>query len=177
MRRRSNKDWNKACEVTHDTCTVCKEYKHFSEFGTVHGRRHYRCKKCHAAISKKTRVPEKHRAHMKAYYVRTRFDRLLKLVENRARKRGISYSLDRQDSSLRARFDKGLCEMTGIPFNMENGRTFDSPSVDRKEPGLGYTPENVRFVLDIMNVAMNVYGEDVLASVTATWLEKRNVAA
>lgn len=173
MRLRSEAEWRKACIVDHSTCSACKQYKHNSEFGSRRGERNYRCKACHAAISKRCRVPEKHRAHMKRYYVRTRFDRLLKLIENRAAKRGIIFTLDRQDPVLRSRFDTGVCEMTGIPFNLEGGRTFDSPSVDRKNPLEGYTPENVRFVLDIMNVAMNRYGEDTLAEVVGVWLEKR----
>lgn len=173
MKLRSDEEWRRACEVEHAVCSRCKQYKHFSEFGKRLGGRNYRCKTCHAAVSKECRVPEKHREHMRRYYIRTRFDRLLKLVENRAAKRGVEYSLDRKDDALRARFDLGVCEMTGIPFNLENGRTFDSPSLDRKDPNKGYTSDNVRFVLDIMNVAMNQYGEVVLADVMKTWIERR----
>lgn len=173
MKFRSDSEWAKACTVDHAVCTRCKEYKHFSEFGRRLNGRNYRCKACHAVVSKQCRVPEKHREHMRRYYIRTRFDRLLKLVENRAGKRGVPYSLSRDDEKLRSRFDAGVCEMTGIPFNLENGRTFDSPSIDRKNPEEGYTPENVRFVLDIMNVAMNRYGEDTLERVIKIWLKRR----
>lgn len=63
--------------------------------------------------------------------------------------------------------------MTGIPFVIQSGRHWAAPSIDRIKPEQGYVYSNIRIVLDIMNVAMNAYGEGVLRDVMTTWLKDR----
>ncbi len=158
------------------TCSVCAQTKLLCDFPRnphASSGLHARCKTCHNRIGKEKRNPEAHRRHMAAYYVRTRLDRLLSLIRNRARKAGLAYDLDDHRPAIRARFDRGVCEMTGIAFVIQNGRHWASPSIDRIDPKKGYVYSNVRIVLDMMNVAMNAYGEDTLRHVMSTWLEDR----
>jgi len=46
-------------------------------------------------------------------------------------------------------------------------------SIDRIDSKQGYVYGNVRVVLDIMNVAMNAWGEAVLRDVMSKWLKDR----
>ena len=56
------------------------------------------------------------------------------------------------------------CAVTGLPFTLEviNGRRPYAPSVDRIDNSLDYVPGNVRIVCTAANLAMNVWGEQVL---------------
>ena len=66
-----------------------------------------------------------------------------------ARRRASSFDLT-VDQML-PRFEQGLCEATGIPFEMTGARNPFSPSLDQKVPGAGYTIENVQVVCLIYN--------------------------
>lgn len=63
--------------------------------------------------------------------------------------------------------------MTGIPFVIQNGRSAYGPSIDRIDPKKGYVYTNIRIVLDIMNVAMNAFGEETLRDVMSEWLKRK----
>lgn len=59
----------------------------------------------------------------------------------------------------------GACELTGIPFSMQNTtlskrRPF-APSLDRVNCGLPYTKGNCRLVTVCVNAALSDWGEDV----------------
>lgn len=56
------------------------------------------------------------------------------------------------------------CAVTGLPFTLEvvNGRRPYAPSIDRIDNALDYIPGNVRVVCTAANLAMNVWGEQVL---------------
>lgn len=66
-----------------------------------------------------------------------------------ARRRASSFDLT-VDQML-PRFERGLCEATGIPFEMTGARNPFSPSLDQKVPSAGYTAENVQVVCLIYN--------------------------
>lgn len=82
-------------------------------------------------------------------------------ARSRARVAGIPCDLDTE--ALRARFMAGVCEVTGIPFDL--GRPADrgemvyrspfAPSVDRidPDPAVGYVTSNVQFVCSAYNSA------------------------
>lgn len=56
----------------------------------------------------------------------------------------------------------GCCELTGLPFDMENRRSAHSPSVDRIDPHGGYVQSNCRMIVWSLNRAMCNYGQDYL---------------
>lgn len=71
---------------------------------------------------------------------------LLRSARTRAAEKKVIYDLDEEWASKRW---TGCCEITSIAFraNGVRGPHPFSPSVDRKNPLLGYTKENTRFVL------------------------------
>ena len=80
------------------------------------------------------------------------FHHLLKIAEERAKRKGVAFALTREWASARW---TGKCEITGLPFAFrEDGKTGPlprSPSIDRIKPELGYIPENCRFALACIN--------------------------
>lgn len=63
--------------------------------------------------------------------------------------------------------------MTGIPFNLDGGRTWDSPSLDRIKSDKGYTPENTRVVLYCINVMANTWGENKIVEIAEAIMTQR----
>jgi hypothetical protein len=97
---------------------------------------------------------------------------LVATSRNRAKRRGIQFDLDAFVPAIQERIDKGVCELTGFPFDLSPGRKFNSPSVDRADPSRGYTYDNIRIVLNLVNAALGDWGEDVLRTVMQQWLSK-----
>lgn len=59
----------------------------------------------------------------------------------------------------------GVCQKTGIPFDYESpqkGKNFNpyAPSIDKKNPFLGYTPENIQIVCNAYNLAKNQFTDE-----------------
>lgn len=163
-------------------CTHCKETKSESEFHRSKDRYdglNNKCKLCAAKLVKKDRI--KHGDKRKAAFKRwaaanrehlrqkeavrkmtKRAQALISHARLRARRRGLPFDLDQHTDELQRRIDAGKCELTGLPFNLEGGRTWDSPSIDRIGPAKGYVLTNVRIILHAMNNALGDWGEGVL---------------
>ncbi len=80
----------------------------------------------------------------------------------RAKDKNLEFTLTKQfilDKVL-----QGVCEVTGVPLDFSGGeRKPNTPSLDRKIPELGYTPDNVQLVCWIYNSAKSIFKhEDVL---------------
>ena len=88
----------------------------------------------------------------------------------RARNRGIPFALDNFVTELQRRIDLNKCEITGAPFDLSPGRSWNSPSIDRIRPAEGYVPNNVRVVCHAMNVAMGDWGEEAVREMFQHWL-------
>ncbi len=88
-------------------------------------------------------------------------------------RKGIPFDLWGHLPALQARIDAGKCEVTGLPFNLEGGRTWDSPSLDRIDPQSGYVFSNVRVVCHGVNSAMGDWGEQQLIRMAQAILEQR----
>ena len=99
---------------------------------------------------------------------------LINAARTRSRSKGIAFDLDGFESELQGRIDAGVCELSGVSFDLSPGRKPNSPSLDRKNPILGYVPDNVRVICHALNAALGDWGEDVLAPIMVGWIEKRN---
>lgn len=82
-------------------------------------------------------------------------------------------------ATLKKRFAKGCCELTGIAFDTSTGRKrrWNSASLDRIDSARGYNLDNVRFVLWGLNAALADWGEEVFAVISSAWLYQRSLAA
>lgn len=91
---------------------------------------------------------------------------LARLAQFRAKNGGKEYTLTDADvEALQTVIDAGFCQVTGVPFNLDDGKTWDSPSLDRIDSTRGYVAGNVRVVLYAVNVMANVWGENKILQV------------
>lgn len=75
---------------------------------------------------------------------------------------------------IKERLDGGVCEMSGIAFDMEGKRTINSPSVDRIIPGGPYTKDNCRIILWAINRALSNVGEDYMLEIFRKIISKKD---
>ncbi|WP_247888954.1 hypothetical protein [Azospirillum brasilense] len=109
-------------------------------------------------------MPKAKRADdMRRWRRENRASALVRLAAFRAKQKGLPCTLDVQE--IQAIIDAGECQMTGITFNLDDGRTWDSPSLDRIDCSKGYTPENTRVVLYCINVMANTWGENKIVEI------------
>jgi hypothetical protein len=81
-------------------------------------------------------------------------------VKKRAKAQGVPFDLTL--NWVRAQLERGTCEMSGIRFDLRVDHPY-GPSVDRKVArvkGGGYTIDNCRMVLNMVNMALKEWGED-----------------
>ena len=112
------------------------------------------------------------RKSVKKHREKYRMKFLLYHARDRSSKKGIPYDLDEHRAELEARLDKGLCELTGFPFASGNGRQFNSPSLDRIHPNLGYVYTNIRLICLSANMALGNWGEENTKQLMSRWLVK-----
>ncbi len=77
---------------------------------------------------------------------------ICRAAQTRAKNKGIPYDLDMDN--IVARFERGICEVTGIPFSWDkcaNNRNPFAASIDKIDPDGGYTMDNVQIVCWIYN--------------------------
>lgn len=70
-------------------------------------------------------------------------------AKRRAQVDGLEFSLTKE--WIAAAVTSGVCQVTGLPFVYENGRSPWAPSLDKTDPAGGYTPENVKVVVWMYN--------------------------
>lgn len=143
-------------------CTVCRELKPLEDFHrnrAMADGRTPQCSECHLIIARETRMR-----------YRGRF--LIRGAKMRCRKSGVVFALDNYEAEIDAMLEKG-CALTGLPFNPTPLPRYDSPSLDRIKPSLGYVPGNVRVILYCLNAALGNWGEDVFATVATAFVEQR----
>lgn len=149
-----------ACELEeHDpstrTCTKCGETKLVCEF--AHDRRTSDGRQAQCRSCTKQRMMRYYRET-----TRGRARSFYQAAKLRARNADLPFDLtiDWIDEELR----RGVCEVTGVPFQLGllNGemRNPFAPSLDQKEPGKGYTQDNVMVVLWGFNAAKSTSSLD-----------------
>lgn len=148
-------------------CRYClkmkSEIRDFKYFGSPI------CRDCHCARERQYRIddPEKVRARE----CRRRGKYLFYYAAKRAKDKNLPFDLDIED--MNRRVAEGKCEITGLPLAIEGrGQTWNSPSIDRIKPELGYVRSNVRVVIWALNSAFGTWGEGVFAALAERYLER-----
>ncbi|MFN3834163.1 MAG: hypothetical protein ACK4SQ_18225 [Allorhizobium sp.] len=91
----------------------------------------------------------------------------LKRAANRAKTAGVVFSLTIEDFETMLQRQEWRCAVSMIEFELrrmdvdKRDRAF-RPSIDRRIPSAGYTLDNARLVCEIVNLAMNEWGEEPL---------------
>ena len=163
---------SRALEAQSKTCSECGTSKPLSEFykhQTSADRYRPRCKICcRKAVRKRYEAPEIKEQAAKThaiYRTKKRAKVLCNLARFRAKEKGIAYELHSHEQEIQEIIDQGTCQLTGIPFNLEGGKTWDSPSLDRIDNSLGYTRENTRAVLYCVNIMANLWGPNKILEI------------
>lgn len=172
------------------TCTKCKQQLPLDNFRKYSGRSsdglRPLCKACQRvyeqtwrSTSKESRRATrqkragKEKAYRQIYDAQNRGRLLIMEAKRRCSRKRVPFDLDQYITEVEQRIQAGVCELTGMPLNLHNsGVNWDSPSLDRIEPGLGYVYSNIRVVCFAMNAAMGRWGETVLKQIMTAWLAK-----
>jgi len=152
-------------------CSKCGQTKPISGFSPhksgIGDGYHGWCKVCRSEAEwfrrNNPRLIEAHKNKYErnhAYRART----VLRNVSKRCRREGIAFDLD--DEWLVARLAAGVCEVTGLRFDMSLAshgkskvrRNPMTPSIDRIIPADGYVKTNCRVVVYALNAAMSEWG-------------------
>lgn len=143
------------------TCVRCKMSKPKRAFsprpdGPKDGLR-YHCRACNTKEAKERRkTPE------------GRVPAMLADAKYRAKNTGVAFTLTKE--WLLPKVEAGVCEATGLTFcfNGTHRNKAWSPSLDRINPLMGYTPDNVQVVVWMYNAAKGTATtEDVLTMARA----------
>jgi len=116
---------------------------------------------------------QKDALYQNVYRKKNRARDLMRHARFRAMKRGLPFDLDHYLNELQQRIDIGLCEISGLPFNLDGGRTWDSPSFDRIDPKGGYVYSNIRVVVHAVNSAMGDWGEVKMLEIARAIMARR----
>ena len=83
---------------------------------------------------------------------------MLHICKQRAREKGIDFTLT--IDWVEEKLSRGVCEITGIAFVLGTIRHPFLPSIDPIDSNKGYTPENCRMILWMLNAAKGDSSED-----------------
>lgn len=159
-------------------CKHCGTEKPYSEFYVnSKGNRRWKCKACERALERgrKRSDPEKISERQKAWRDKKRGFALVNVARHRAKSRGLPFDLDPKD--IQTRIERGVCEMTGIPFDLTTPRAWNAPSLDQITPGEGYTKSNTRVVLYALNVMSNTWGPNRIVEIANAITARRRAAS
>lgn len=126
------------------------------------------------------RHPERVRATQLKHYRNYRPKRMILMAKRRAAKKGLAFDLDDHREQVIARIEAGHCELTGVPFRAPGatyGETWDSPSIDRRNPAEGYVYSNIRIICWALNAALGSWGEDKLIEMVAAMQARKQLRA
>ena len=88
---------------------------------------------------------------------------LLSRARDRSKKKKLKFDLD--EWWLANKMNKGVCEVTGLPFSLErdkyNKRRF-APSIDKIDPDKGYTQDNCQLVCWMYNQMKFIWSHEDL---------------
>lgn len=107
---------------------------------------------------------EKIRIRGAANYRKQYLEHMLNGALKRAFARDVPFGISVDEvMRLHAVLETGVCELTGIAFEIGNGKVGpNSPSLDRIKPELGYVDGNLRVIIFALNSAMGDWGLETL---------------
>lgn len=102
------------------------------------------------------------------------YRRLYRATRERARRKGIEFTLTDAEFAAIVEDSGGRCALTGIPFStLKRNDWFRAPyapSLDRIEPKKGYVDGNVRLLCVAANWALQDWGVDVFKEIALGFL-------
>ncbi len=155
-------------------CKRCATEKPYSEFyANSKGNRRWSCKDCERAMERgrKRSDPVKTAESYKGWRDKKRGHALVNVARHRAKVKGLECSLD--PKAVQTTIDAGFCQLTRIPFCLDQPRAWNAPSLDRVDNSKGYTPENTRVVLYAVNVMANTWGVNRIAEIATALAASR----
>lgn len=162
------------------TCNRCRETKYEGDFPFVSGARGrglYQLRYCGECYAKqKASSPSQiDGSAARNWRGRSRHKSLVCNIRNRARSKALPFDLDGHIDAIGERMYSGKCELSGIDFDfVQAGKPkWNSPSIDRIKPELGYVYTNIRIICHALNTAIGHWGEDQTAALMEAWLEMR----
>jgi hypothetical protein len=105
---------------------------------------------------------------------------MLQNARNRAHQRGIEFTLTLEWAV--ERLSLGHCEATGLPFDfgtdlvdVRDGEWAHplAPSIERKKPRGGYTPDNCEMIVWLLNRAKANFDRDIFDRVMQAYIARR----
>ena len=99
----------------------------------------------------------------------------LKNIEKRAKEKNLEFNLT--EEWLKEKLERGRCEATGIKFDTTKAPFMNPfyPTIDRVDSSKGYTPENCRIVLWVVNAGLGHYTEKDLYTICKAYLNFNNI--
>lgn len=111
---------------------------------------------------------------------KSRLKDLISSAKRRSVSKKLNVDIDYEWAENNFLNQNGSCLLTGIPFDLISnlnriGRYNPfAPSLDRIDPGKGYTKNNTRIVCNAINIALNNWGDDFFAQLAKAFLNKKN---
>lgn len=147
-------------------CRTCGKERQQSELSRTGYKKTLRtvCKVCRNELSR-------------AWCAGRRFsviDRASKLVSS-ARSRALAKSLPFDIDTIWAAeiIERGVCQATGIEFDMTTRRGWNTPSLDQIKAGFGYTKTNTRIILFALNTACGDWGEERFLHIAKALIKRK----
>lgn len=167
------------------TCVRCGTAKDESDFPAHHRTRDGLSNICgtckRAAYDHIRRKPGAKRKTIQKWRwsEKGRSSELLTVAKSNAKRCGVACTLSR--ARVARALQTGVCEMSGLAFVLSPGvgtaRHPRSPSLDRVNPSLGYTDDNVRVVCWQVNLARNEYGDEALYEMVEALHKMRTISS
>jgi hypothetical protein len=120
----------------------------------------------------RAKYPEKVKTWQKNFFMQRRANVMAANARRSAKAKGVECNLD--VAWFEERLKAGVCEMSGIPFDLSAGsRNPNSPSIDRIVAGGPYTKANCRLTIWWLNRALSNMGDDYCLDVFRRILQRR----
>jgi hypothetical protein len=142
-------------------CQACKRTRPLVLFAKGRGRRGLICQGCYDSYKaerlRTLRLEKSQHDGMRAFpaEVRRKAQQLWSRARLNAWRKGVLFDISQQ--WVASKIMAGHCEVTGLPFEFENNygtsRNPFAPSLDRRNPSNGYTPDNCQVVVWMYNCA------------------------